>query len=144
AARAGTRVATTRVSWRSNGVNRSARFARADANGSARLTTLRLRLVGPCELELAEIRRRDAGHVFARKTRRIELLEVLVAVLHGPDEIVEILIHEPVGAEDLLDFLGRASVRDELGRCRHVDAVDVWITHRRRRRREIDFSRSGI
>ncbi len=59
-------------------------------------------------------------------------------------EIVEILIDEAIRTDQLRDFFFRAAGGDELGRGRHVDAVDIRIPHRRRRRSEVHAPGTGF
>ena len=47
------------------------------------------------------------------------------------DQVLEILIHEPVRTDQPRHFFHRAAARHELARRRHVDAVDVGEAHRR-------------
>ena len=71
---------------------------------------------------------------------------MLRMIVHaGRDQIFEILVDQPVGADELARLprpCGRAG--DELARGRHVDAVDVRETHRRRGRGEIHLARAGF
>ena len=60
--------------------------------------------------------------------------------LHG----VDVLVDQRVGADELTDLLDAAAVRDQLFLGRHVDAVDVGVTHRRRRRGHVDPARAGL
>ena len=50
----------------------------------------------------------------------------------GAHQVVEILVDQPVGADQLRDFLLGAAGGDQLGRRRHVDAIHVREAHRRR------------
>jgi hypothetical protein len=60
------------------------------------------------------------------------------------NEIVYILIHEPIRPDDPLNLGFGTLGRDELGSRRHVDAIDVGITHGRGRRGHIDLARAGL
>ena len=67
---------------------------------------MRLRLIRPCEFQLAQVFGVDASHVIAREARIVEVLEVFVAFGHGLDEVGQVLIDRPVGADGVADFLG--------------------------------------
>ena len=67
-----------------------------------------------------------------------------IIVTHGANETVQILVNQPVCADQFLDFFDRAAIGDQFRRCRHVDAVDVRITHRRRGGCKIDFAGAGV
>src|SRR3990167_7692236 len=83
-------------------------------------------------LDLIQVGRVDiAGHVLAVKHRAVEVVDLdLLAATDRFDQIRQILIDQPVGADQLADFLGGAAVRDQLMGAGHVDAVHVRITHR--------------
>src|ERR1700739_1434283 len=59
-----------------------------------------LRRIRALQLQPLEILGRDvAGHVFAREARGVELLDARILVLAGCDQVFEILVHEPVSAD---------------------------------------------
>src|SRR5690606_22804199 len=55
-----------------------------------------------------------AGDVVSGEARGIEKMRLPVPETHGILEIVQILVHQPVRADQLLHFLDRASRCDEL------------------------------
>ena len=71
------------------------------------------------------------GHVFPRETRRIEGVDVCVLVIDGQFQVLQILVNQPVGTDDLLDLFDRTAVGDQLICRGHVDAVDVGMANRR-------------
>src|SRR6516165_4635681 len=74
-----------------------------------------LRRVRALDLQPLEIRRRHiAGHVHTREARGVELLDACILVLARGDQVVEILIHEPIRADERLDLLHSAAARHEL------------------------------
>src|SRR5665213_2090804 len=80
------------------------------------------------------------GDVLAGETRGVELHDVRIVVLAGGHEILQILVNQPVGADELPDFLDAAAGRHQFTGGRHVDAIDVGKTHRRSGGCEVDFS----
>src|SRR6185437_15744084 len=100
-----------------------------------------LRLVRALELQPLEVFRRDiARDVLAGEAGRVEFLDARILVLAGGDEVLEVLIDEPIGADELRDLIEPPSARDELAGRRHVDAVDVGEAYRRRSRGEIHLA----
>src|SRR5690606_12150370 len=95
-------------------------------------------------LQALEVTRLDPGHVIAVEARRIEAGELRVALAHRRLEVLEVLVDQPVAAQQLLDLLDAAVVRDQLVRRRHVDAVDVRMAHRRRGAGQVDLARAGV
>ena len=85
-----------------------------------------------------------ARHIVAVEHRGVETLDLRVAVAHGLDEIVQILIDQAVGADGFGHLLVGAAVRDQFLARRHVDAVDIGIADRGRRRGEIDLAGTGV
>jgi len=79
-----------------------------------------------------------AGDVLAGEARGVELTQARIPALHRVDDPVERLEEESVGVDGPGDILLAAVERDELGHRRHVDAVDVLISHRGSRRGEVD------
>ena len=56
------------------------------------------------------------------------------------NQAMQVLVDQPVCADDLLNLFDGSAVGNQLRRGRHVDAVHVRIAHRRRRRRKIDLA----
>src|SRR6266480_2020349 len=82
--------------------------------------------IGALQLQPLEIFGGDvAGDVFARETRGIELLDARILVLARGDQVLEVLVDEPVGADEARHFLHGTPARHQLVHRRHVDAVDV-------------------
>src|SRR6516164_4851413 len=97
------------------------------------------------ELQPLEIFGADiARHVLTREARGVELLDTRILVLARSDQILEVLVDEPVGADDARHLLHRAPARHQLARRRHVDAVDVRKAHRRCRGGEIHLGSTGF
>src|SRR5579863_7132544 len=71
------------------------------------------------------------GDVHTGETRRVELLDARILVLAGGDQVIQILVDQPVGADQALDLGDAAPAPHELTRGRHVDAVDVGEAYRR-------------
>ena len=80
----------------------------------------------------------------AIENRAFEAGDVAVAFAAGVDQVREVLVDEPVGADDFLDLLDAAAGGDELGGGGHVDAIDVGEADRRRRRGEVDLAGAGV
>ncbi len=57
---------------------------------------------------------------------------------------MQVLVDQSIGANQLLNFLDRSAVRDQLRCGRHVDAVNIGVTHRRRRRCKIHLARTRL
>ena len=83
-------------------------------------------------------------YIASRKTRSVKLFYDRVVVFYGLLEIREILIDQPVRTDDVRNFLLTAAMCHQLAGRRHVDAVDVRVTDRGCRRREIHFSRARV
>src|SRR5688572_4239607 len=112
---------------------------------TARATLARLGLVRSLGLHARQVFRCHVGRdVFTRETGGVELAHHRIVVLDGAYQVVEILIDEPVGADDVRHLLVAATGRDELRGGRHVDAVHVRITDRRRGRGEEHLARAGL
>ncbi len=77
------------------------------------------------------------GDVHPREARGVELLDARILVPAGGDEVIEVLVDEPVGADERADLLDAAAGCHQLARRRHVDAVDVREAHRRCCRGEV-------
>src|SRR5882724_2685500 len=104
---------------------------------------MRFRFVRALETQTFEVFGSDISrHVFARETRRIEVLERSIIVPAGFDQILEILIDKPVGADQFGDLLRGAAARDELVDRGHIDTIDIREAHRRCCGSEIYLSRS--
>src|SRR6185312_13180189 len=69
----------------------------------SRAPPLRFGLIRAREFKLAQVFGVDAGHVVAREARVVEVLQVLVAFRNRVDEIVEVLVNQPVGADGFAD-----------------------------------------
>ena len=68
------------------------------------------RLIRAHALQAIEVFESDiAGDVLTREARGIELLDLGVVVLAGCHQIVEFLVHQPIGADNLADFIGAAT-----------------------------------
>src|SRR5437762_1934714 len=92
-----------------------------------------------------EIFGRDvSGHVFAREAGGVELLDARILVLAGCDQVGEVLVHQPVRADEARHLLHRAAARDQLARRRHVDPVDVREAHGRGGGGEVHLLRAGF
>src|SRR5476649_800577 len=79
------------------------------------------------------------GHVLAIEYRAVEIVDLdLLAAADRLDQVIEVLIDQPVSADQVGNILRGAVVRDEFMCTRHVDAVDVRVPHSWRRRAEID------
>src|SRR5450631_611673 len=97
------------------------------------IATLLLSFVGTLSLQALEIFGcHVARDVLARETRGIEVGDLCVVVANRVLQIVQILINQPVGADDVADLFVRVPRRHEFRCVRHVDAVDVGVPHRRR------------
>ena len=69
------------------------------------LSPARLRLVGALFLQAREIGRRDvAGDVLAGEAGRVERLDLRIVVQAGAHQVVEVLVDQPVGADQLRDL----------------------------------------
>src|SRR6185437_1527664 len=99
---------------------------------SSRAAPRSLGVVRAQHLDLLQVVLVEAGDVLAVEARGVEVLQRFVAVLHRPDQVLEILVDQPVGAEHLLHLGFGLAGGDQFGDRRHVDAVDVGVAHRRR------------
>src|SRR3546814_8982817 len=99
-------------------------------------TPLPLRLVRAQLLDAFEVARLDAGHVRAAEARAVEAHAGELRSGHGGLQVGQVLVQQPVAADDPFDLRLDAAVGDQFLRRRHVDAVDVRVTHRRRRAEE--------
>src|SRR5579862_5733253 len=98
----------------------------------ASLAACELGFVGALILQALQIRGRHvAGDVDAGEARGIEFLDPGILVLAGGNQIVEVLIDQPVRADERADLLQRARARHQLAHRRHVDPVDIGEAHRR-------------
>src|SRR5437899_2444950 len=104
-----------------------------------------LRRIRALQLQPPEIFGRDvSGHVFAREAGGVELLDARILVLAGCDQVGEVLVHQPVRADEARHLLHRAAARDQLARRRHVDSVDVREAHGRGGGGEVHLLRAGF
>jgi hypothetical protein len=92
----------------------------------------------------ARSNRLDPGDVLAVEAGTVEACDRGISVRPPPLRGRRVLVDQPVAAQQLLDVLLAAAVRDQLLARRHVDAVDVRIAHRRRRGRQVHLARTGI
>src|SRR5690606_32868221 len=105
---------------------------------------LALCLVGAELAEAVEVAVGNAGDVFAAEAAAVELAARELGPGHRRLEVGQILVNQPVAAQQLLDLGLAAVVRHQLLGRGHVDAVDVRMPHRRRRRGQVDLARAGI
>src|SRR4029077_6837506 len=90
-----------------------------------------LRRIGALQLQPLEIFGGDvAGGIFTREARGVELLDARILVLARGDQVLEILVDEPVCADQARHFLHGTAARDQFAHRRHVDAVDVREAYR--------------
>src|SRR5437667_66505 len=69
-----------------------------------------LRRIRALQLQPPEIFGRDvSGHVFAREAGGVELLDARILVLAGCDQVGEVLVHQPVRADEARHLLHRAA-----------------------------------
>src|ERR1700730_7129176 len=88
--------------------------------------------------------RHIARHILTREAGRIELSHARIIVLTGGHEILEILIDQPVRANEMGDLIDAAMGSDELARRGHIDAVNIGKPDRRSGRREVNFLGAGL
>ncbi len=96
-------------------------------------------------LDLVQIRLIDvAGNIFAVEHRAIKALDLDLAATDRFDQVRQVLIDQPVSADQIRHVLGRTVVCNQLVSAWHVDAVDVREAHRRSSRAEVDVFRAGF
>src|SRR5687768_13456075 len=96
-----------------------------------------LRLVRTLPADAIEVTGLHARHVFATEAGAVEPAARVLRARHRALKVGEVLVDQPVAAEQFLDFLLAAAVGDQFVDRRHVDAVDVGMPHRRRRAGEV-------
>src|SRR5690606_38197967 len=108
----------------------AARHSRAASNSepatrSGARAALLLRLVGAQLAQALEVAGIDPGHVLAAEAGAVEGLAGELVPGHRRLEVCQVLVDQPVAAQQRLDLALAATVRDQLLHRRHVDAVDV-------------------
>src|ERR1700733_9330185 len=112
---------------------------------AAALTAGKLGGIRAFELQPLEILRGDVpGNVEPRETRGVEFLDARILVLAGGNQVLEVLVDEPVRADQARHLLYRAAARDQLAHRRHVDAVDVGEAHRWCRGSDVHLGRARL
>src|SRR5690606_31105276 len=85
-----------------------------------------------------------AGDVLAVEHRAVKAADGAVALPGRLDQVVEILVHQPVGADVGGHLLHRVAVGHQLLGGGHVDAVDIGVAHRRRGGGHVDLGGAGV
>ena len=67
--------------------------------------------------------------VFTVENRAVKTLDARITLTSAFNQIIQILIHQPIGANELDDFLFRAPMCDKLLGARHIDAIHIRIAH---------------
>src|SRR5690606_4105516 len=96
-------------------------------------------------LDLSQVELVDVtGHVVAVKYRAVEPGDGRITFAHRIDQILQILIDQPVGADQLRHLIHGPVVCNQFVGRGHVDAVDVGVTYLWRCRAKVDILRSGF
>src|SRR5690606_9595560 len=59
----------------------------------------------------------------------VEAVDSWIALPSTSDQILKILIHQPVGPDQLLHLFNGTARRNELTGCGHINAINVRVTH---------------
>ena len=113
-------------------------------NSSRRGGDALLTLTSTGALESGEVGIVDvAGDVIPVEARGVESRDLRVHTETGLQEVLDGLVNQTVGAERLTDLFLRLLVGDEFLARRHVDAVHVRVSHRRRGGGEVHLDGAG-
>ena len=95
--------------------------------------------------EFIEVLVRDiTSNIFAGEAGGIKFGNPRIVMADRAYQPVQVLVNESICADQFLHLFHGSSVRDEFRCGRHVDAVDVRVTHRWGRGRKVDiFSAVG-
>ena len=95
--------------------------------------------VRAAKFQIAQMGGLEAGNVCAGETRGVESGQLFIALGDRGNEVIQVLIHQPVGADPILDLFVAVVVFDELIARRPVHAFLLRGPHRRSPRGQRSF-----